>query len=289
MNPQRPQSLDSPGSLGNNQASNPVDSQDYTKPVAYDNEGRPLYAHPPTQPTAQQAPASQPEPIQQRENNQQSAAQHQYVHVTRPMAPDELEIPEYIKERHAKSMRKYPQLNLSDGEYIINAVKRHPIGLLQIWGGAILIIVVLGALLVSLLSGEGISASSEVAVLSTAGLGLFAILIVVGAFIATYVYNKNRFFLTNESVIQEIQNSLFSNHEQTVSLANIEDASYRQTGLLAYLLDYGTIRLSTEGDETTYRFSYVTQPKQHIAVLNNAVESFKNGRAVDPPGADKLD
>jgi hypothetical protein len=36
--------------------------------------------------------------------------------------------------------------------------------------------------------------------------------------------------------------------------------------------------LSTEGDETTYRFNFVADPKRHIAILNDAVEAFKNGR-----------
>jgi hypothetical protein len=48
------------------------------------------------------------------------------------------------------------------------------------------------------------------------------------------------------------------------------------------MLNYGTVRLSTEGEETTYRVSYVANPRHHIAVLNNAIESFKNGRPVDP-------
>jgi hypothetical protein len=47
------------------------------------------------------------------------------------------------------------------------------------------------------------------------------------------------------------------------------------------LFNYGLIRLSTEGDETTYRFNYASSPKKHIAVLNNAVEAFKNGRPVN--------
>jgi hypothetical protein len=81
-------------------------------------------------------------------------------------------------------------------------------------------------------------------------------------------------------VIQEIQTSLFTKHEQTVSLVNIEDASFVQRGILQTMLNYGSIRLSTEGDETTYRFSYVANPKEQIAVLNNAVEAFKNGRPV---------
>jgi uncharacterized membrane protein YdbT with pleckstrin-like domain len=110
--------------------------------------------------------------------------------------------------------------------------------------------------------------------------GLLTLLFLIGGYIAVWVYINNRFFLTNESVIQEIQTSLFSKHEQTVSLSNIEDASSRQNGLVQSILDYGSIRLSTEGDETTYRFNYVTNPKQEIATLNNAVEAFKNGRPV---------
>lgn len=204
------------------------------------------------------------------------------------MAPSEMEVPDYIRERHEKSHKQYAHLNLSEGEYIINAVKRHPIGLIQIWGGAFLIILALAALLLSVITGEG-STNNDFVILGAVGLSIVSILIMAGSVVAAYVYNKNRFFLTNESVIQEIQTSLFSKHEQTVSLNNIEDASYRQSGILPHLLNYGTIRLSTEGDETTYRFSYVAQPKEHIAVLNNAVEAFKNGRPVDPPGADDLD
>ena len=106
------------------------------------------------------------------------------------------------------------------------------------------------------------------------------ILFGIGLYIAIWVYMQNRFFLTNESVIQEIQISLFSKREQTVSLMNIEDSSYSQKGILQTLFNYGSIRLSTEGDETTYRFNYVADPKNQVAVLNNAVEAFKNGRPV---------
>ena len=106
-----------------------------------------------------------------------------------------------------------------------------------------------------------------------------------GGYLAVWVYMNNRFFLTNESVIQEIQLSVFVHKEQTVSLMNIEDASYSQKGPLQTLLNYGSIRPSTEGEETTYRFDYVANPKVQIAILNNAVEAFKNGRPVEGPAS----
>jgi hypothetical protein len=75
--------------------------------------------------------------------------------------------------------------------------------------------------------------------------------------------------------------SLFSNREQTVSLGNVEDASYVKNGVIQAMFDYGVIRLSTQGDETTYRFSYAAHPAKQVAKLNDAVEAFKNGRPVN--------
>lgn len=272
MNPDPNQQAPVPGAVPNP----PADTipPGAPQPVAYDAQGRPLYSHPPTQ-AQPQAPA------------QASAAPiHQYVHVTRPMAPNEVEVPEHIRKRHDEAVKKHPGLNLSEGEYIISAVQRHPIGLVQIWGIAILLILALASVLAGALTGEN-NFGGQFAELGAAVMILVSVLIFGGAFIAAFVYSNNRFFLTNESVIQEIQVSIFNKHEQTVSLANIEDASYKKAGLLSYIFDYGTIRLSTEGDETTYRFTYVAHPKRHIAVLNNAVESFKNGRPVEPPTDDQ--
>ena len=104
----------------------------------------------------------------------------------------------------------------------------------------------------------------------------------LGGIIATVVYNGNRFYLTNESVTSTSNTVLFSQKEQTISLANIEDASFRQHGIIQHSCNYGSLRLSTEGDETTYRFNYVANPQNQVRLLNNAVEAFKNGRPVNP-------
>ena len=114
----------------------------------------------------------------------------------------------------------------------------------------------------------------------TSALLMLAILCALIGYAAIWIYQRNQFFLTNESVIQEIQHGLFFHHEQTVSLGSIEDASYKRRGILQHLFNYGTMRLSTEGEETTYRFAFVENPKQQIAIVSNAVEAFKNGRPV---------
>jgi hypothetical protein len=241
---------------------NPEDPN-YERPVAYDANGQPLYAHPPKK--------EKPAP--------------QVVHLSRPVEPMKPVVSEAAKKRHERSKRLFPTLNLSEGEYVISAVRRHPIGLVIPLGLGTLVIA--GALSI-LANYEGFvdyfNISGAIADPDTVNLPiwLFSALITLGMFIIYYVYVNNKFFLTNESVIQEIQISLFSRLEQTVSLSNIEDASYTQEGILQTVFNYGSIRLSTEGDETTYRFTYVANPKMHIVTLNNAVEAFKNGRPTDP-------
>lgn len=269
MNPQQPTESPTPP------------QQDPSKPVAYDSYGRPLYAHPPAQPVEQAQPTSE-------QDAQKSAAEGgtspQVVYMTRAVDPHEPEVTPEIKAKHDESKKRYPSLNLSDGEYVISAVKRHPIGLVSIWSVvavAVLIIFVGFPLLLSSDALLGRSLPPSAVVSGGIMLLLAAVLFVLGGIIATVVYQANRFYLTNESVIQHIQTSLFSKKDQTISLANIEDASYRQKGLLQTILNYGAIRLSTEGEETTYRFNFVAKPKQEIDRLNNAVESFKNFRPVN--------
>lgn len=237
--------------------------QDYSRPVAYDVNGQPLYAHPPVQ------------------NSQNEKMQ--VVHVTRSAEPQKIEISDAVKEKHKQSKKSYPSLNLSEGEYVISAVRRHVIGLLMpISIGIFLVAISLFVIINSSdVAGaiEPIMGDSSTSFI-VSSMSIFIVLVLLGIYISCYIYRNNRFFLTNESVIQEIQTGLFFKHEQTVSLMNIEDTSYYQSGILQQIFDYGTIRLSTEGDETTYMFSYVSNPKGHLATLNNAVEAFKNGRPV---------
>lgn len=237
------------------------------EPIAYDKEGNPLYAEPPKQ--AQPQPVRQPAP--------------QVVHLSRAVSPVEIAISPEVKAKHEESMLRYPFLNLSEAEYVISAVRRHPIGLFLPIGITVFLIALVASFIINysiMAPALGIAETIPYEGFTLVGI-LLIILFGLGGYIAVWVYLNNKFFLTNESVIQEIQHSLFSKHEQTVSLQNIEDASFLQNGIIQSMLNYGSIRLSTEGDETTYRFYYVSNPKEQIAILNNAVEAFKNGRPVD--------
>jgi hypothetical protein len=254
-----------------------MDDDDSRRSAAYDAEGRPLYtaSQQQEQATGAESAVRQTNPVSVTDSGKQ------VVHVARSTEPIPVHISEETRRKHEESCRLYPWLNLSEHEYVIRMIPRHSIG---IWGPTI--VMMLAIILVSVFMfcypdiakviGMPQSLHSQVIFICLMVISLFGL----GLYIAIWVYMQNRFFLTNESVIQEIQLSLFSKREQTVSLMNIEDSSYSQKGILQTLFNYGSIRLSTEGDETTYRFSYVANPKEQVATLNNAVEAFKNGRPV---------
>lgn len=267
-----------------------------SKPVAYDANGVPLFHHPPKPESVDAEQVikrtqvnSKPESIEGHNFSPhmrtQYANEQKVVHTSRPLDPQHLVVGEDLEKRHRKAVAQYPHLNLSAGEYVILDIKRHPIGMLTSVSITIALLVAIFSFVVfySSLYDSGISSimldPESVFTVAVA----MSVLSVMGGALALWVYLQNQFFMTNESVIQYIQESPFGRHEQTVSLGSIEDASFRQTGVLQTILDYGTIRLSTEGEETTYVFRYVTSPKKQVAILNNAVEDFKNGRPVTDP------
>lgn len=232
-------------------------SPEENKPVAYDTEGRPLYHHP--------QPVADPASVQN-------------VHVIKDN-PTSVLVSEEIMQKHMESKKKYPSLNLSEAEYVIASVKRHPLGLLTIWLAVIGVSAVI-LIMPMVFQSSGLVVASQAKIFGSLILiALLVFAVLIGA-VMTMVYQGNKFYITNESVIQHIQTTLFSQNDQIVSLANVEDSSYRQVGILQTIFNYGSIRLSTQGDETTYKFTWVIGPKKQVDLLNNTVEAFKNGRPI---------
>lgn len=268
------------------------------QPAAYDAEGRPLYYGEPAESSKQSTPSnsliSSKPTVEEGYNfnpqlRTQYAAEQDLVHATREVEPKVSALSDRVKQKHDECMRLYPYLNLSEGEYVILRITRHPIGLLipvLFTTFAVVVLVTFIFLIPDFYSTADTPTLIDSFVPSSAlmigVLGLLAIISGLLGGVAIWVYQQNKFFLTTESVIQEIQHSLFSRHEQTVSLGSIEDASFKREGILQHVFNYGTMRLSTEGEETTYSFSYVENPKEQVATINNAIEAFKNGRPVDP-------
>jgi hypothetical protein len=194
---------------------------------------------------------------------------------------DEIELDKALMAKHEDSLRRYPRIHLSRGEYVVMEVRRHPIGLISIWiVSGLLTLLVLGILPLYAMTRDAlahalamnVSSLPEASALALPVFGL-AILFVLGGIISNYVYSSNLFYLTNESIIQYVQTSLFSTKEQVINLVNVDDASYRQDGIVQQVFNYGTVRVTTEGDERNpYIFFYVAKPQHVVRTINDAME-----------------
>lgn len=189
-----------------------------------------------------------------------------------PSAPQNLTPAEQAD--HDRSVHDYPDIHFSPTEYVVIDVQRSPWGIVRIWLFALLIFLAMGAITILMHQTSPIEMSTAVYV------GLFVATIAATALVGivgTRIYRNNSFIVTNERVISHIQPTPFAIRTQNVELEHIEDCSVSQTTPAQHMLNYGSIRLSTVGDEQTYLFTYVDRPKEQFRVINHVVQQVDEG------------
>ena len=72
-----------------------------------------------------------------------------------------------------------------------------------------------------------------------------------------------------------IMESPVSSSVNIIDLIKIEDASFRQEGILQKMFNYGTFRLSTVGDETTYTFKYSDISSEDLKAVSKLISNAK--------------
>lgn len=159
------------------------------------------------------------------------------------------------KIRYERSKKDFPFLKLEEDEYVEFAFKRARVCLFAIMAAVIGSVVVILLAFLLVLIGQSMldEMGRNFVYIILATLLVAAILIGV---IAIMLYNGNKLFITNKHVIQMVMDSPVSHSVNTINLISVEDASFHQNGLLQTFLHYGTLRLATVGDETTYTFKY---------------------------------
>lgn len=176
--------------------------------------------------------------------------------------------------RHERSKKDFPFLELEENEYVEYAFKRAKNWLHLILGSlsAGLIIILLMFLLV--LMGQDSIDKIGVSFLYTI-LGALVVAVLLAGSFTMMVYRGNRLFVTNKHVIQMIMTSPLSNSVNMIDLSSIEDTSYSRNGFMQQMFGYGTFRLSTIGDETTYTFKYSDITTEEVRAISKLVTDAK--------------
>lgn len=185
-----------------------------------------------------------------------------------------------VKIRHERSVKDFPFLKLEDNEYVEFAFKRAKIWLNLILGGlaAGLIFVLLAFLLV--LMGQDSLDLIGINFLYILLGALLAAVLLAGLF-TMMVYRGNRLFITNKHVIQLIMTSPMANSVNMIDLSSIEDTSFSQNGFMQKIFGYGTFRLSTVGEETTYTFKNSDITQEELRAVSKLITKAKTTEEKD--------
>ena len=184
------------------------------------------------------------------------------------------------KIRHTRSKKDFPFLRLEDDEYVEYAFQRAKICLVMIFGG-----VALGLILILLTALVVLSGQSELDNMGQRFLYIILATLIVMALLigltALVIYRGNRLFVTNKHVIQMVMKTPVATSVNMIDLASIEDASFRQDGLIQKMFHYGTLRLSTVGDETTYTFEYSDVSPSDLKGVSTLITDAKKEKKKD--------
>ena len=182
-----------------------------------------------------------------------------------------------VRIRHARSKNDFPFLPLEEGEYVELAISRSKAGLIIIWAiviAAIVLIGIAGATVIGNVSRAG-NLKLETMKYFWLLLGmLFAFLMLIGLGLSK-VYNDNKMFVTNKRVFHYDVQSLFTKSLNIIELSRVEDVSFKQKNIIDHIFSFGTIRMSTVGDETTYTFPYVDTPTDEIELIAHLIQQVK--------------
>lgn len=112
----------------------------------------------------------------------------------------------------------------------------------------------------------GFIPASAVSLLSLIFFLLAAAILMIGSF----VFRQNKMLLTDKHLIIVAQNGLFSRTVAQLSLLRVQDVKAIRVGVLATILNYGTIEIETAGEVENFRF-YLAPKPQELADLCLAV------------------
>ncbi len=177
----------------------------------------------------------------------------------------------------------YPEDRLQDvdnplkvmqpGEQVVCEIKRHPIGLLSIYATFAFVV---GIAIVAIASASMFLPNFSSQKQAALALGAIIICAMVGLFtyVSSVVYKGNRWIVTSDSITQISQVSLFRKQTSQLSLANLEDVTVEQDGILQSMFGFGRLRAESAGERSKFAFDYCPNPSEYAKKIIGAHEAY---------------
>jgi uncharacterized membrane protein YdbT with pleckstrin-like domain len=184
-----------------------------------------------------------------------------------------------IQNRHSAEDRLsvmgrkfFKYIEFDSNERMVTEIRKHPFGLLLIIATGLFVAVTLFAIS-SVAATINLNETFGVASLNGLKPVLIAVsfFVLVGVIIMTYIgaflYRNNVIYVTSEKIAQVLYISLFNRKISQLSIGDVQDVTVTQKGILAHLLNYGTLVVETAGEQQNYTFTFVPDPYQKSKLI----------------------
>ena len=167
---------------------------------------------------------------------------------------------------------------ISPNEKVIAVIKRHPFGIIRLYISAVFGLILAGGLLLFLMN-ELVPREDNSSIY--AALGALAVVVVgfmvIIMLIATIIYYKSSFVITDQSIKQTLQISLFNKKISQLDVAQIQDVTAERRGFLPTFLNYGRLLVEIAGEQENFHFDYCPNPDHYAKIILDSRQLYLSG------------
>jgi hypothetical protein len=162
---------------------------------------------------------------------------------------------------------------LDADETKIADIRRHPFGLMLIYGQFVLAaILAIGLIVVFLPSAVGDSTGTRLFIgIVALVLTLFGIIFLA---LVTRIYRGNQLIVTDLNITEVHQIGLFDRRVSELSMANVEDVTADTHGFFPTMFNYGTIYIETAGEAKHFIFNFCPYPNAYAKAIQDARSEY---------------
>ncbi len=185
-----------------------------------------------------------------------------------------------MKPMHGPKQNFHDTLNrVDDDEKVLAVIKHHPFGIVKLYAQVFVGLMAAGGLIYYLLP-EFLNPEENADLYSFIGLGAVLILgfMLVIVFVATIIYYQSNLVVTDKTITQTLQTSLFSRKVSQLAISSVEDVTASKSGFFPTLFNYGKLLIETAGEQENFHFEYCPYADHYAKVVLEARQQFMGRR-----------
>ena len=172
--------------------------------------------------------------------------------------------------------------SIDDDEQLLAVIKKHPFGIVKLYVQTFVGLAVAGSLLYYLLPGF-IDPDENPAAYNLVGIGAVGIVIFMLfiVFTATVIYYQSQLIITDKSITQTLQMSLFNKKTSQLAISSVEDVTANNNGFFATTLGFGKLLIETAGEQENFHFDYCPHTDHYAKLVLEARQQFMGSRELE--------